>query len=86
MRQAQQRVDLTEIMQDNAPFSKLVYGCIADNMRLPFADGTFDAYIASLSLMLVQHPERQISEAYRVLRPGCRACFTIWGREQNTGF
>ena len=33
--------------------------------------------------MIVQHRERQISEAFRVLKPGSRACFTIWGREEN---
>lgn len=51
-------------------------------MRLPFADDTFEAYISNLSLMIVQHRERQISEAFRVLKPGSRACFTIWGRPE----
>jgi len=56
---------------------------MADNMRLPFEDGVFEAYISNLSLMIVQHRERMLSEAYRVLKPGSRACFTIWGRPEN---
>ena len=46
---------------------KKVIGCVADNMRLPFPTSYFDAYIANLSLMLVEYPERQIQESYRVL-------------------
>jgi len=61
----------------------MVLGFLADNMRLPFADEMFEAYISNLSLMIVQHRERQLSEAFRVLKPGSRACFTIWGRPEN---
>ena len=32
---------------------KVVIGCVADNMRLPFVGEYFDAYVANLSLMLV---------------------------------
>ena len=77
------RVDLDKVIQENAPFSKLAFGCVADNMRLPFADNVFEAYVSNLSLMIVQHRERQIAEAFRVLKPGSRACFSIWGREEN---
>ena len=56
---------------------------MADNMCLPFADGAFNAYISNLSLMITQKPERQIVEAYRVLKPGSKACFSIWGRDEN---
>ena len=31
----------------------------------------------------MQHQERQIREAYRVLKAGSLACFTIWGRPEN---
>ena len=79
----QDKVDIERVMSENTPYNKLVYGCVADNMRLPFADCTFEAYISNLSLMIVQHRERQISETFRVLKPGARACFTIWGREEN---
>ena len=79
----QDRVNLDQIMSENTPYNKLVLGCMADNMRLPFADNSFEAYISNLSLMIVQYRERQISEAFRVLKPGCRACITIMGREKN---
>ena len=52
------RVDLNKIMSENSSYKKLVYGCLADNMRLPFADNVFEAYISNLSLMIVQHRER----------------------------
>ena len=74
------RVDLQTLMEDNAPYSKLAFGCIADNLRLPFEDATFEAYVSNLSLMIVQHRDRMISEAFRVLKQGSKACFAIWGR------
>ena len=81
--ESENRVDLDRIISENSPYNKLVYGCLADNMRLPFEDNVFEAYISNLSLMIVQHRERRISEALRVLKPGSRACFTTWGREEN---
>ena len=51
--QSDSRVDLESVMEQNKPFDKLVYGCLADNMKLPFADNTFEAYISNLSLMIV---------------------------------
>ena len=72
-----------QIFADAEGAEKRVFGCIADNMRLPFQDGVFEAYISNLSLMIVQHRDRQINEAFRVLKPGSRACFTVWGREEN---
>ena len=56
---------------------------MANNEVLPFADQTFNAYIANLSIHLVNHPKRQIYEAYRVLKPGSAACFTIWGKKDE---
>ena len=56
--ESQERVDMEKIMTENAPFNKLVYGCLADNMRLPFADNYFEAYVSSLSLMEVEYRER----------------------------
>ena len=54
----QEIVNLERVISENSPFTKLAFGCIADNMRLPFADNTFEAYISNLSLMIVQHRER----------------------------
>ena len=66
------------------PDEKVVFGCMADNMRLPFADASFDCYIANLSLMIVPDYKLQIKEAYRVLQPGSWACFAVWGRPERS--
>jgi phosphatidylethanolamine/phosphatidyl-N-methylethanolamine N-methyltransferase len=38
--------------------------------RLPFADGTFDAGLATLTLCSVESPARALTELRRVVRPG----------------
>lgn len=81
--QSDWRVDLDSVIAQNKPFEKLVFGCVADNMKLPFADNCFEAYVSNLSLMIVQHRERMIQEAFRVLKPGARACISTWGHEEN---
>lgn len=42
----------------------------ADGAVLPFADGSFDAVTAFMSLMDVARPEATLAEVARVLRPG----------------
>jgi demethylmenaquinone methyltransferase/2-methoxy-6-polyprenyl-1,4-benzoquinol methylase len=44
----------------------------ADAERLPFSDGTADAYTIAFGIRNVTHVERALSEARRVLRPGGR--------------
>ena len=34
-------------------------------------------------LQLIDSPENQIREAFRVLKPGSIAAFTVWGRREN---
>jgi len=38
------------------PKGSLVYACLCNNEQLPFEDESFEAYIASMSLMLVDNP------------------------------
>ena len=75
--------DIDQIIKDQGEFRKFVFGCQANNEFLPFADASFGAYIANLSLMLVDDHKKMLKEAYRVLEPGSAATFTIWGRREH---
>jgi SAM-dependent methyltransferase len=46
---------------------------------LPFADDTFGAIVGNFVVLHLGHPDRLAAEAARVLRPGGRAAFTVWG-------
>jgi len=50
---------------------------VADALRLPFADGSFDFATAFMSLMDVAGAERVLPESARVLRPGGFLQFSI---------
>jgi ubiquinone/menaquinone biosynthesis C-methylase UbiE len=45
---------------------------VADVADLPFADGSFDLVVTSLSVHHWEHPETAVPELARVLRPGGR--------------
>ena len=49
----------------------------ADANRLPFPDQTFDLVTSRFGVMFFD--ESALHEAYRVLKPGARACFAAWG-------
>jgi len=61
-----------------------VVGCQANNEFLPFPDQAFDCYLSNLSIHIVINPLNQAKEAFRVLKPGSAACFTIWGRRDRS--
>jgi SAM-dependent methyltransferase len=50
-----------------------------DAGALPFADGTFDAVVMGFGLHHMERPEAVAAEIARVLRPGGRFAFTVWG-------
>jgi ubiquinone/menaquinone biosynthesis C-methylase UbiE len=75
--------DSTLKWNGDRPQGRHVFGCRADNQRLPFPDQYFSAYVSNLSMMIVGDYRQQISEAFRVLKPGSRACFSVWGRQEN---
>lgn len=56
----------------------------ADACQLPFADARFDRLLANLNLMLVPAPDAALAEAARVLRPGGRAAWSVWGRREQS--
>ena len=60
--QLKNKCDLDAIVSEKAgqDYSKFVFGCQANNEKLPFGDGYFDAYIANLSLMIVHNHKNQI--------------------------
>ena len=58
-----------------------------DAGALPFADGSFDAVVMNFGMLHLAQPERAVSEALRVLRPGGGYAFTVWAKpEEAVGF
>ncbi len=55
----------------------------ADMEALPFADSSFDAVTCRYGLMYAADPARALAEAARVVRPGGRIAFMVWGPEAN---
>lgn len=50
-----------------------------DAHSLPFPDSYFDLATSRFGIMFFRDPELALSELLRVLRPGARACFLVWG-------
>ena len=58
-----------------------------DAGALLFADGSFDAVVMNFGMLHLAQPERAVSEALRVLRPGGGYAFTVWAKpEEAVGF
>lgn len=51
----------------------------ANSEALPYESGVADRYVANMSLHLVEFPERMAAEAFRLLKSGGIAAFTVWG-------
>ncbi|OKH88324.1 class I SAM-dependent methyltransferase [Thalassospira sp. TSL5-1] len=53
---------------------------VAANMQsLPFSDGVFDGVSCRFGIMFCQNPDQALRETRRVLSPGGRAAFMVWG-------
>lgn len=57
---------------------------IADMEDLPFAEASFDRVTCRFGIMFCPQPEVALAEARRVLRPGGRAAYLIWGPMEDT--
>lgn len=56
----------------------------ADATTLPFADGSFDTVVCQFGIMFFPDKPRAARETHRVLAPGGRWLFNVWGRlEEN---
>ena len=76
--------DVQKIIDEQGDFRKLVIGCQANNELLPFPSDFFDCYISNLSIHIVCNPLNQAKEAFRVMKHGSAACFTVWGRRERS--
>ena len=62
-----------------------LFVCRAQAERLPFADAVFDVATCRFGLMFFARPADALAELRRVLRPGARAGFAVFGaREENS--
>ena len=57
-----------------------------DAEALPFADGSFDAVVASFLLLHLGRPERAAAEFARVLASGGRVALTVWDEPGHARF
>ena len=58
----------------------------ADALRLPFADGAFDAVVCQFGVMFFPDKARAFAEAHRVLAPGGMLLFNVWDRIEENEF
>jgi ubiquinone/menaquinone biosynthesis C-methylase UbiE len=58
----------------------------ADAEALPFPDASFDAVTCRFGVMFFPQPLVALRECLRVLRPGGRAVFVVWGSPQQFMF
>ena len=62
----------------------------ADAQALPFPDNAFDLATSRFGVMFFADIDRAFTELRRVLKPGARGCFLVWGPQEqpyfSTGF
>jgi len=51
----------------------------ADAQQLPFSHQTLDLVTSRFGVMFFQDCEQALREVHRVLKPGARSCFLVWG-------
>ncbi len=58
----------------------------ADAHQLPFPDQQFDLATSRFGVMFFSDTQRALTELLRVLKPGTRACFAVWGSKKQPYF
>jgi SAM-dependent methyltransferase len=58
----------------------------ADAQSLPFPDDSFDLATSRFGAMFFPDTQRAFRELLRVLKPGARACFAVWGPNEQPYF
>ena len=58
----------------------------ADAQQLPFLDEQFDLATSRFGVMFFPDTQRALTELRRVLQPGARACFAVWGSKDQPYF
>ena len=53
---------------------------------LSFADATFDAVLCRFGIMFFSNPRESVQEALRVLKPGGRVAYGVWGTRAANPF
>jgi SAM-dependent methyltransferase len=56
---------------------------VMDAQRLDLPDASVDGVLSRFGVMLVPEPERVLGEAKRVLRPGGRLAYAVWGPPES---
>lgn len=56
----------------------------ADMQDLPFGDASFDRVVCRFGIMFAPEPGRALREALRVLKPGGRSAWMVWGPLADT--
>jgi ubiquinone/menaquinone biosynthesis C-methylase UbiE len=76
-----QSSELLEIAAERARKKQLSNFTIqqADAHQLPFAAHSFDLATCRFGVMFFTDAQRALAELRRVLKPGARACFAVWG-------
>jgi len=69
--------EAVSIARRNIPDAKFTEG---DAQNLPYTSGSFDCVLCAYGLMHLPEPDRALSEIFRVLTPGGRAAFSVWGK------
>jgi SAM-dependent methyltransferase len=81
--------DLNQPMLDFAaaqPIARPVTWRQADALALPFGDGVFDAVVCQFGVMFFPDKIAGYREARRVLKPGGRFLFSVWGPVEANDF